>query len=142
MFRGINLDGTYVVCLNGETVGSTKLAYEGLYCIIECRCTWVGDTMMHLMMELKDGVEDLGLICPSEGKLYLKKRIPKKRIENKIAGFYLRSRASTVEAFVPVEPDSAFPYLHCLEDCRFDIRVEKAGVIFLKKTVEKGENRG
>ena len=126
------MNGTYDVCLEAEKIGWVKLSTCGLYCVVECQCCWPGESMMHLVMLMQEGIEDLGLMIPEQGRLCLRKKMSLKKMPKEITGFELRERKQETEEFFVIEPHHSFPYLHRLYKAKFTVCDEKIGLTIPK----------
>lgn len=123
------MEGTYAVCLNEQKVGTATLIRCGLYYEVTSRCAVSEKQMFHLLMELGNVVEDMGLLIPVNGALELKRRISVKRIGEGQPSFFLRNRSEASQHFVPVKPEEEFPYLHRLKDAAFIVHNGQTGVV-------------
>lgn len=124
----MTLEGTYEVRHLGQRAGTVTLTRQGLYYVISCRCHAAGDQMLHLWVEADGNMQDLGLLFPAAGALELKRRIPCRRMGEGIPVFSMRVREEGTAQFLPVEPDTPFPWLRWLNRCVFAERKGQAGI--------------
>lgn len=107
--------------------GSVKVAKEGLYYRICCRCYLPEAGIFRLVAVTEAGRVDLGILAPVEDFFCLQKRIPCKIMGEKLPEFHLV--AGGQGNFIPVYPEEPFRYISRLKDSFLEIRGGQVGIV-------------
>lgn len=124
------MEGTYPVLLGGETMGQAQVARQGLYYCIFCRCRLSGDVMYRVILHSGDHQEDLGILVPQNGAFCLQRRIPAKLLTGSKLSFLAVPKHKPLEGkFVPLSPETPFPYLARLENAYLTHQKGQIGIV-------------
>ena len=122
--------GTYEISLGGAPVGKVTVSKEKLYYHFHCRCKLSGAVVFQLTAETEQGHEHIGILAPEGDAFTLRTKLPVKRFPKGITKFILQPRHESVKGrFVPLSPESPFPYLDRLEKAFLAAKDGKTGIM-------------
>ena len=103
--------------MGSNAVGKVRMARQGLYYAIHCRCRIGGDVMYRLTVCCGDKREDLGVVVPVDGGFGLDTKVPVKRLGEGTVSFVLVPKYTAEEGvLVPIYPEEPFHYLARIKD--------------------------
>ena len=124
------MDGTYDILLGSERIGQALIEKQGLYCRFSCRCRLSGEVMYCITVILGDRTENLGILVPDGSHFRLDTRVPLKKLGTGTPVFRAVPRHGPLEGkFVPLSPETPFPYLSRLENAHLERRSGQMGVV-------------
>jgi hypothetical protein len=124
------MEGTYPILLGGEVQGQALVNRQGLYCCITCRCRLSGEVMYKVILRCGDHQEDLGILVPQNGGFCLQKRIPAKLLTGGELSFLAVPKHKPLAGkFVPLSPETPFPYLTKLENAYLARQNGQTGIV-------------
>ncbi len=111
------MEGSYGLEFGQEAVGQVRVERQGLYYIIDCKCSQFTDQMYDLIVAWGEHRCRLGLLAPLGSGLALHKKLPVKEAGQGRPVFGLRPRHQAIpEGFIPLHPQEPFAYLRRLEN--------------------------
>ena len=124
------MEGKYAVLLNGKQVGEVCVSKQGLYYRFQCTCQLQDDAVCRLMVRLKDGRENIGVMIPEGNRVQLDRKLPVKRFPGGSEEFYILRQGERQDKglFVPISSDEPFEYLPKLKDAFLTSQNGKIGV--------------
>ena len=124
------MEGTYPILLGGESVGQANVEKRGLYYHFSCTCDLSGEVIYRITVQTGEKTESLGIPVPEEDHFMLNAKLPVSRIgEGDVVFRAVPRHAQLREDFVPLSPDSPFPYLHRLQNAYLERRNGQLGVV-------------
>lgn len=123
--------GTYPILRGGETVGQAKVEKRALYYLFSCRCKLTGEVIYRITVTCEGQSESLGIPVPEGGQFTLTAKLPVSRLGHGEPVFQLVPRHPSVgEDFVPLSPETPFPYLQRLKNAYLAKREGQLGIVF------------
>ncbi len=125
------MEGSYGLNFGQEAVGQVRVERQGLYYIIDCKCSRFTDQMYDLTVTWGEQQLRLGLLAPLGSGLALHKKLPVKDMGQGRPVFGLRPRHQAMpEGFVPLHPQEPFAYLRRLENAYLAVHNGQLGIAF------------
>lgn len=122
--------GSYSVTMGQHSVGVVSVSKEGLYYRIICRCKLPEDKLCRLAAQWEDREAVLGVLIPEGGSFCLNKRLPIKQAGLGVPQFIIpTSLEQNDQMWVPVYEDAPFTHLTDLNDARFQVVENQAGIL-------------
>lgn len=123
--------GTYPIFLGAEVAGQAAVEKWGLYYCFSCRCQLTGEVIYRITVSCGDHSENLGIPAPEGRGFSLKAKIPASRFGKGTPTFHLVPRHPTAgEPFIPLSPETPFPYLKRLERAHLSNKEGQIGIVF------------
>ena len=127
--------GTYPIFLGEEVAGQAAVEKRGLYYCFSCRCQLTGEVIYRINVTCGEHSESLGIPVPEGKQFSLKAKIPASRFEEGEPSFRLVPRHPSVgEDFIPLSPETPFPYLKRLERAYLAKQDGQLGVVFREES--------
>ena len=127
--------GTYPIYVGEEVAGQAAVEKRGLYYCFSCRCQLTGEVIYRINVTCGEHSESLGIPVPEGKQFSLKAKIPASRFEEGEPSFRLVPRHPSVgEDFIPLSPETPFPYLKRLERAYLAKQDGQLGVVFREKS--------
>ena len=124
------MEGTYPILLGGEPIGQASVEKRGLYYHFSCKCDLSGEVIYRITVQTGEKTENLGIPVPEEDLFTLTAKLPASRFEEGNMVFRAVPRHTGLEGkFVPLSPDSPFPYLTRLHNAFLERRNGELGVV-------------
>ena len=120
----------YDILLGGRAIGRATAQRQGLYYLLDCRCSLSGESMFCIAVTGSANTENLGILVPEDGAFVLRTRLPVKRLgEGPLRFEAVPKQTRRRENFIPLSPEEPFRYLQRLENAYLQIRNGQAGVV-------------
>ena len=127
--------GTYPILLGTEVAGQATVDKQGLYYCFSCRCQLTGEVIYRITVTCGAHSESLGIPAPEGRQFSLKAKIPASRFEEGEPTFRLVPRHTSVgENFIPLSPETPFPYLKRLERAYLAKKDGQLGIVFREES--------
>lgn len=125
------MDGIYDILRGGEKIGKAEVRREGLYYRFRCCCDLTGEVMYRLTVTCGDKTENLGIPVPEGDSFRLSTRLPVSRFPGGEPVFRAVPRHEKLQpgTWVPVSPETPFPYIARLENAVAERREGQMGVL-------------
>ena len=124
------MEGTYPILLGGEPIGQANVEKRGLYYHFSCTCDLSGEVIYRIVAQTGEKTENLGIPVPEGDQFTLNAKLPVSRIgEGDLAFRAVPRHTERKGKFVPLSPDSPFPYLHRLQNAYLERRNGELGVV-------------
>lgn len=124
------MEGTYPILLGGEPIGQASVEKRGLYYHFFCKCDLSGEVIYRITVQTGEKTENLGIPVPEEDLFTLTAKLPVSRFGEGNMVFRAVPRHAQLEGeFVPLSPDSPFPYLARLQNAFLEKRNGQLGVV-------------
>lgn len=127
--------GTYPILLGSEVVGQAEVKKQGLYYLFSCRCQLTGEVIYRIKVICGEHSESLGIPVPEGRQFTLQAKIPASRFGEGEPSFRLVPRHPIVGgSFIPLAPETPFPYLKRLERAYLAKQDGQLGIIFREES--------
>ncbi len=127
--------GTYPILLGSEVAGQAEVKKQGLYYCFSCRCQLTGEVIYRIKVTCGERCESLGIPVPEGRGFSLKAKIPASRFGKGEPSFRLVPRHPGVgEDFIPLSPETPFPYLKRLERAYLAKQDGLLGIVFREES--------
>lgn len=123
--------GSYPILLGEEVAGQAAVEKRGLYYCFSCRCQLTGEVIYRIKVSCGEHSENLGIPVPEGKHFSLEAKIPVSRFGMGAPAFRLVPRHPTAgEPFIPLSPETPFPYLKRLERAHLSKKEGQIGIVF------------
>ena len=127
--------GTYPILLGAEVAGQAVVEKRGLYYFFSCQCQLTGEVIYRITVTCGNNSENLGIPVPEGKQFTLEAKLPASRFGNGKPSFRLVPRhVSAGEHFIPLSPETPFPYLKRLEKAYLVQQGEQLGIVFREES--------
>lgn len=127
--------GTYPILLGTEVAGQAEVKKQGLYYCFSCRCQLTGEVIYRINVTCGEHSESLGIPVPEGKQFSLKAKIPANRFSKGAPSFRLVPRHPSVgKNFIPLSPETPFPYLKRLERAYLAKQDGQLGIVFREES--------
>lgn len=127
--------GTYPIFRGAEAVGQATVEKQGLYYCFSCRCRLTGEVIYRITVTWGEHSEHLGIPVPEGTEFCLETKLPIRRFGQGEPTFRLVPRHPKLDnCFIPLSPETPFPYLKRLENAYLDRREGEIGIAFREET--------
>lgn len=110
-----------------QVVGTAKMKQEGMFLIVQCRCTISPNVPHKIAVHSQKTLLDLGLCVKEPQGCGLLTRVCVSKFPKEPVQFCLEEVHQ--EQFVPVRPDIPLPSAEILKDGRFAVKNGIAGIV-------------
>ena len=127
--------GTYPILLGGEVAGQAIVEKRGLYYCFSCRCQLTGEVIYRITVTCGNNSESLGIPVPEGKQFGLEAKLPVSRFDKGEPAFCLVPRHPSVgKYFIPLSPETPFPYLQRLEKAYLARQEDQLGIAFREES--------
>lgn len=125
------MDGIYDILRGGEKIGKAEVRREGLYYRFRCCCDLTGEVMYRLTVTCGEKTENLGIPVPEGDSFRLSTRLPVSRFTKGEPVFRAVPRHEQLQQgmWVPISPETPFPYITRLENAVMERRNDEVGIL-------------
>ena len=121
---------SYMIYLDEKPVGVASVILQGLYCCVSCVCELDQGPIYNVNICGIETNENLGVLVPEKGKLVLTKKIPVKKLKDKVLSFRITVREERDSYdYIPIDDAFLFSYIDRLEDA---ILVNREGKLYIR----------
>ena len=126
------MEGIYDIYRGAEKIGKAEVRREGLYYRFRCCCNLTGEVMYRICITCDGITENLGIPVPEGGAFQLCKKLPVSRFPADGTPEFRavpRHEPLSPGTWVPISPETPFPYIARLEQAVAERRNGQVGIL-------------